>query len=72
VDYHSETPARKLQATVAVVKQASDEKAARVDKLIAALQGAGDGNPVIAQAIADVGQTAAALRAFHADTPVAG
>ena len=61
-----------LQTAVADVKQASDEEAVRVDKIIAALQSAGADDPVIAQAITDLGQTAAALRAFHADTAVGG
>jgi len=61
-----------LQTAVADVKQASDEEAVRVDKIIATLQqGAGD-NPVVAQAITDLQATAATLRAFHADQPVAG
>jgi chorismate mutase len=60
-----------LQGAVAEVKQASDEEAVRVDAIIAALQaGAGD-NPVVAQAITDLAETAAKLRAFHADQPVA-
>ena len=63
---------KQLQAAVADVKQASDDEAVRVDKIIAALQqGAGD-NPVVAQAVTDLQETAAALRAFHADQPVAG
>ena len=61
-----------LQTAVADVKQASDEEAVRVDKIITALQqGAGD-NPVVAQAITDLQATAATLRAFHADQPAAG
>jgi hypothetical protein len=61
-----------LQTAVADVKQASDDEAVRVDMIIAALeQGAGD-NPVVAQAITDLQGTAAALRAFHAEQPVAG
>ena len=60
-----------LQGAVAEVKQASDEEAVRVDAIIAALQvGAGD-NPAVAQAIVDLGETAAKLRAFHADQPAA-
>ena len=63
---------KQLQAAVADVKQASDDEAVRVDKIIAALQqGAGD-NPVVAQAVTDLQETAAALRAFHADQPVVG
>ena len=58
-----------LQAAVADVKKASDDEAVRVDSIIAALQaGAGD-NPVVAQAVADLTETAAKLRAFHADQP---
>ena len=61
-----------LTTAVADVKQASDEEAVRVEAIIVALQQGGGDNQVVAQAIAELGQTAAALRAFHADTPVAG
>jgi hypothetical protein len=61
-----------LQTAVADVKQASDEEAVRVDKIIAALQQGADDNPVVAQAITDLHVTAATLRAFHADQPAAG
>jgi hypothetical protein len=57
-----------LQTAVADVKQASDGEAVRVDKIIAALEAGGGDNPAVAQAITDLEQTAATLRAFHADT----
>jgi hypothetical protein len=61
-----------LQTAVADVKQASDDQAVRVDKIIAALQEGGGDNPVVAQAVTDLKTTAAALRAYHADQPVTG
>ena len=63
---------KQLQGAVADVKQASDDEAVRVDKIIAALQAAAGDSPVVAQAVTDLQATAAALRAFHADQPAAG
>ena len=63
---------KQLTTAVADVKQASDEEAVRVEAIIVALQQGGGDNQVVAQAITELGQTAAALRAFHADAPVAG
>ena len=60
-----------LQTAVASVKQASDDEAVRVDSIIAALQAGASDNPAVAQAIVDLGETAAKLRAFHADQPAA-
>ena len=58
-----------LQTAVADVKKASDDEATRVDAIIASLQAAAGDNPVVAQAITDLEDTAAKLRAFHADQP---
>jgi hypothetical protein len=55
-----------LQAAVADVKQSATDEAARVDKIITALQPAAADNPVVAQAIADLQSTSATLKAFHA------
>jgi formiminotetrahydrofolate cyclodeaminase len=60
-----------LQTAVADVKQASDDEAVRVDSIIAALQAGASDNPAVAQAIVDLGETAAKLRAFHANQPAA-
>jgi hypothetical protein len=58
-----------LQTAVADVKQATDEEAVRVDAIIASLQQLTADNPVVAQAVTDLGETSAKLRAFHADQP---
>ena len=58
-----------LKAAVADVKQATDDEAVRVDKIITTLQQVPGDSPVVAQAITDLQGTAAALRAFHADQP---
>jgi len=52
-----------LQAAVADVKKASDDEAVRVDSHYRGAPGRGGRQPVVAQAVADLTETAAKLRA---------
>lgn len=57
-----------LIAAVKAVKDDSDAMAVRVDKIIAALGTSPD--PVVAQAVSDLGAVSKALKAYHADTTI--
>lgn len=58
-----------LIAAVKAVKQASDDEAVRLDRIIAGLDPL-KSDPIVAQAITDINSVAAANRAFHADTVI--
>lgn len=60
-----------LIANVKDVKDARTAEAARIDTLIETLKASGStADPVVAQAITDLGGISANIKAFHADTVI--